>query len=256
MKIKVVLAALTILALSVIAVPRVNALSLASSISMTDGCVSLVDGERQKSQSVPAGESINITVGNDDGVVAQSVSGQGVPAGSRLGPNKRDPVEPSAKTFTVGVVNSPVTLTFTPIPSADPGMTFINYCPEGSTPQASTLTLVPATATNPNTSVSSPPNRAPSTPAPNNPAVPEPTNPKTTDQLPNQPDGITLISAEVAKSPSPTTKIMIGLVVLFVLAVIALAIRGHIPVKKYWNRITGIKKKPTKKPTKPRKRKR
>jgi len=130
---------------------------------------------------VTTGSQMNLTVYNIDTVVTQNVSGVAsgsIPPNTRTGPS-------NSETFNL-VVNSTETITFTPVPNSYSDPVSVNYCPIGSTPVPSTLTInavaAPAPTPKPTPSTGS----ATTTPAPTT---------TTTTQSPSSPK---LTAVEVA----------------------------------------------------------
>jgi hypothetical protein len=140
-----------ILCAAVLRPSAASAASLAASIGVGSSCTSNVSisGTSGHTVSVTSGDDSNITIANTDVVVAQNVSGPGISAQLQPAPTKSGSQGTYSQTFLLGKVTSPVTITFTPIPSSYNGVEFVNECPIGSTPVPSSLTINPVAPASP-----------------------------------------------------------------------------------------------------------
>lgn len=117
--------------------------SLNATISINAGCVSTINGSTgNATTSVVTGNDISITILNSELNTGQNVSGPGITGDSFLTRDGKEMTLSPQKTFNLGVVSGPITLTFTPVPSS-----FIyevggsTNCPLGANPVSSSLTI-------------------------------------------------------------------------------------------------------------------
>ena len=213
--------------------PAVHAdIGKAVSLGVNSGCVSTVNTQSGTSRTTVAyGSMVSLPVSNDDNVVSQSVGGPGIPGGTVLQPNAKSSTY-THDTFSIGPVTSAITITFTPIPSNDPGTVFDNNCPTGSTPHASALvvnptappaptpTPTPAATTTPSTTAASQTEAKTATP------TTTASNPTTTSPAANN-----VKPLQIANQAKPATKnsnsLMWSMLALLLVVVVAWFVWQH-----------------------------
>ena len=240
---------------------RVSALSqsLSTTISISAGCVSTINGSSgNASTSVVTGSEVSITILNSELSTGQTVSGPGIPEGSFLTRDGKETTLSPQKTFNLGVVSGPITLTFTPVPNAfsyslGPG----TFCPDGASPTSSSLTIntvdppkqvaTNPAAPSPNTTQSKP--STADTPPPNQTPVAKATAPKIKDTSNNTSlnSGKSQSSAgdnKIEKNNYPMYVWIIGgILFIGVIALLIASFMGKVPYRKLFVKIKPSRKK-------------
>jgi hypothetical protein len=224
--------------------------TLSASVQSGPSCTAEINGSNATSINVVSGNVTALTMTNTDGAVPENVSGPGVAGGTQLGTQSKSGTGPSSEQVIFQqAISSPVTITFTPLPSADPDPGIdVDYCPLGSTPVSGTLTLVPVVITPAATggttklssSTSTPTTTKPATntPAPTNQAVSTPTSTAITATPKN--DILTTTGPKNNLKSKKTSALQeatySGLAVVLILLICA-SYFGYIPYKKIWQRL-------------------
>lgn len=234
---------LTVLALLVIAAPfssHVHADSFAANTIVEASCMSLVEGTSRKTLTVTSGAEVNITIANQDPVVAQSVSGPGIPTGVQLQKNAKESTN-ATRTFLFGNVTSAITISLTPVPADASSASFVNNCPTGSNPVASTIVINPETAApSPAAPTASIPKKATTTPTPA-PPTPAATTPATDANVaPQQTEkdiSVTPVATTSAKTSSKPNFVVLTILLLATAGVVFAGLSGKLSIHKRMKRL-------------------
>ncbi|MEI6481260.1 MAG: hypothetical protein WCO19_03065 [Candidatus Saccharibacteria bacterium] len=233
---------------------RVSALSqsLSTTISISAGCVSTINGSSgNASTSVVTGSEVSITILNSELSTGQTVSGPGIPEGSFLTRDGKETTLSPQKTFNLGVVSGPITLTFTPVPNAfSYSLGAGTFCPDGASPTSSSLTIntvdppkqvanTPASPTPTTTQTkptTSPPTATAKADKPKDTAQPV----RTTQDEPE----LTAESDQAIDSRTPAYVWALGaLILVAIVALIVASVTGKVPYKKLIKKTKPSRKK-------------
>lgn len=241
---------LMVIGTAIVHVPQTQALGLTATVSVSSGCVGAVNGVANAPVNVVTGSNVSITVTNSDGVVSQTISGPGIPAGTEVNENSK--TSNNVTIVNPGVVTSPITITFTPIPINYTDPVFVNNCPMSSTPVASTMVLNPIAApvTQSTTSGSQ---IVTSTSTPTNTSTPVKTTTTPTTTSSNT-SSVKSPSVQSHKQPvkanlkntSDVTKVSLGIIALIIIAIAIASRLGYIPYRTAYQT---IRREPKHKPT-------
>lgn len=199
------------------------------------------------STSVVAGSDVTITIFNNDSNTGQSVSGPGIPGGSFLTRDGKGvevpPLNPQ-QLFPLGVVTSPITITFTPILGNYNSGSVDNYCPLGSSVTPSSLTINTVDAPKPvsSPSASSTPSTTQTKPTT---TTTKPTTNTATEKDNKQPIKTTQIEPELTAPQSQVVETKTPLYVwvggavglIATIALIIASVMGKVPYQVMFNRL-------------------
>jgi hypothetical protein len=253
------LTGLSLLATTIIAgAAPVSAESFTAQTLTAAACTAQINRGSSMTMDVTPNQTSNVTVLNVDTVVAQNVSGPGVPDGTQLAASNGS--ASTSKTIIVSVGTSPVTISFTPIPTNYSGPD-TNDCPIGSTPVAATYTFRPVAPTTPpasSGSSTSSNNGSSSTAAKTSTPAAATTTPTTTTPATSSDTG--KVTAVLTPTPQKTglstnAKLAFAAAVLAGTALGVACALGYIPYQKYCQKLFGKKSKPVKGKAKRRQRK-